>query len=650
MTRIFVFVVLSVFCLNWSAHSQDGPLPVEFFADRPAAELVSLSPDGSMIAFVRNQGLEQFIVIQDLKSGEIVRATELKDVKPRRVSFATNGHVLITMSVFKGRDGLLGKGELSRLASYSVKTGKSVQLLEKVREIGFQDKLFNLTNIVGIDQNEQEVYMGAYGFGSSGTYDIFKIDLDTGNGDPVFTGVRNVRDYYVNSDGQPILRWSYSNVQDSYELEVWNGKGWQTRLRESDRGLPNGILGVSPDGLKAYTRFSNDPWSEVFEIDLLAELNEPVRPVLSAPEAETGSVLRDTAGVAIGVRHSGFLPSYTFFDDNLTIDVTKFQQQFGGAPVWLSDWSADFDQLLYRVEIALGPAVYIVQTRSTGSAVRVADANPRISTDQLGKPAPFYYTARDGAKVPSVLTLPAGGMGIDPRPLILMPHGGPESYDSVSYDWMAQVFANRGYVVLQPNFRGSTGFGRAWRNQGRGDWRGIMQTDVIDGLNALVEMGMVDKNRVCIVGASYGGYSALALAAFYPSKVGCAVAIAPVSDLPRMLAREQAVNGRASWVMEYWSEVIGDWRSEEERLAAASPARFANQVDAPVLLIHGDEDIVVPYEQSKIMYDALKKAGKAVQIKKIRKADHWLSNTIDRRIALSEAVEFVKKHAPANKP
>lgn len=644
----FLAVLVFSFSSIFASVSSANPLPIEYFADRPATEWVSISPSGETIAYIRNQENEQFLVIQTLSDGQIVRATELKDLKPLRVDFITEKYVLVYVSVFKGRDSFVGKGELSRVVSYAVETGKSVQMFENTREVGFQDKIFNLTNVVGLDEDQEHIYMAAYGFGSSRSYDVFKLSLSTGNGDPIIFGDRGLRDYFVDDDGQPILRWFYSNVQNTYRLESWKDRAWHVRLDEADRAIPSGILGVSADGSKAYTGFSDDPWGELFEIDLFGDKNTALRPVLSAPEMETDAVLRNGAGVVIGVRHAGMFPSYSFFDQDLTNDVALFQQRFPGAATVLLDWSDDLDRLLYRVDVAYGPAVYLVHSRSTDAILRAADGQPAIAPDQLGKASPFFYTARDGAKVPAVLTMPAGGMGVEPRPLILMPHGGPESHDRVGYDWMAQAFANRGYIVLQPNFRGSDGFGRAWRNEGRGDWRGIMQTDVLDGISALASMGMIDPNRTCVVGASYGGYSALAIAAFYPDQVQCAVAISPVSDLPKMLSREQAVSGRASWVMQYWTDVIGDWRTEIDRLAEASPARHAENVTAPILLVHGDEDIVVPYGQSALMLDALQEAGKEAEIVKIKNGDHWMSSSRERRETLGAAVSFVEANIPVN--
>jgi len=235
------------------------------------------------------------------------------------------------------------------------------------------------------------------------------------------------------------------------------------------------------------------------------------------------------------------------------------------------------------------------------------------------------------------------------HPTIVMPHGGPASYDAIGFDWMAQYFANRGYVVVQPNYRGSDGFGHAFRLAGHGEWgRGVMQHDVTDALTAAVNSGISDPERVCIVGGSYGGYAALAGGAFTPELYKCIAAIAPVSDLPRMIYDERRDSGRDSWVVAYWTDAIGDVKAERDRLEEISPANFAEAFRAPVLLIHGNDDTVVPYRQSKTMERALERAGKDVELVKLKGGDHWLSTSEMRLDTLRALDAFVSKHLGAN--
>jgi dipeptidyl aminopeptidase/acylaminoacyl peptidase len=226
-------------------------------------------------------------------------------------------------------------------------------------------------------------------------------------------------------------------------------------------------------------------------------------------------------------------------------------------------------------------------------------------------------------------------------PLIVMPHGGPETYDSVSFDYLAQFFASRGYLVLQPNFRGSDGFGDGHRKAGHGEWGGKMQDDITDGVNLLVKYKWADPNKVCIIGGSYGGYAALAGGAYTPDLYKCVAAIAPVADLASMLAAEKREHGRNSWVYGYWSNLIGDRSKDRARIDAVSPVNAAANFKAPVLLIHGSEDDTVPFNQSVKMEEALKRAGKTVKLVKLKGEDHFLSSSQMRLQALRELDAFV---------
>lgn len=200
---------------------------------------------------------------------------------------------------------------------------------------------------------------------------------------------------------------------------------------------------------------------------------------------------------------------------------------------------------------------------------------------------------------------------------------------------------------MQPNFRGSTGFGFALRDSGNGEWGQKMQNDVSDGVAALVAAGYVDPQRVCIMGAAYGGYSALAGGAFSPELYRCVISIAGVSDIPRMLDVEKSRYGRNHWVASYWEKIIGDSKSEKEKLKAISPTNFADNFQAPVLLIHGRDDTVVPIRQSEEMYKALKKANKEVDFVTLKGEDHWLSNSETRLALLKEVDQFLGQHNPA---
>jgi dipeptidyl aminopeptidase/acylaminoacyl peptidase len=255
----------------------------------------------------------------------------------------------------------------------------------------------------------------------------------------------------------------------------------------------------------------------------------------------------------------------------------------------------------------------------------------------------YTYKARDGADLSGYLTVPPGAPATPP-PLIVMPHGGPESRDDLSFDHWGQYFATRGYAVFQPNFRGSGGFGRAFAEAGYRQWGARMQDDVTDGVNALIASGKVDANRVCIVGASYGGYAALYGGAAQPDLYKCVVSVAGVSDLSQMMKWQKRVAGSESSRYEYWTKSIGDVQADAARLVEKSPITYAASYKPPVLLFHGELDDIVPVEQSKMMEKALKKAGANVKMILYENEDHSGWTETHSREVLSEIEAFLAAH------
>jgi dipeptidyl aminopeptidase/acylaminoacyl peptidase len=255
----------------------------------------------------------------------------------------------------------------------------------------------------------------------------------------------------------------------------------------------------------------------------------------------------------------------------------------------------------------------------------------------------FSYAARDGLSIPAYLTLPYGSSGRN-LPLVVMPHGGPEARDGGDFDGWAQFLASRGYAVLQPQFRGSAGFGKAFRDAGRRKWGLEMQHDVTDGVKHLIATGVADASRVCIVGWSYGGYSTLAGLAFSPELYKCGVAGAAVSDLPEMLDWVTKRQGRDLREDDYWTLVIGHRMADHDRLVATSPARHASKIRVPVLLVHGRDDTTVPIAQSEIMANALKLANKPYEFVAIDGDDHYLSKSKTGIDFLGQLERFLGQH------
>jgi dipeptidyl aminopeptidase/acylaminoacyl peptidase len=274
------------------------------------------------------------------------------------------------------------------------------------------------------------------------------------------------------------------------------------------------------------------------------------------------------------------------------------------------------------------------------SIAKIGARHTSIEAAYVGQVKPFTYTARDGMTIPAYLTLPPGSPGKN-LPLVVMPHGGPHARDTaVFYPW-AQFLASRGYAVLQPQFRGSSGFGARHLEAGKFQWGLAMQNDVTDGVKHLIANGTADASKVCIYGWSYGGYAAMAGLTLTPELYKCGVAGAGISDLLLFLGdntRWSEDRGK------FWKDYIGSPNADRDRLIATSPIKQVGRIRVPLLLIHPKDDTVVPLRQSTMMAEAMRAAGKPVEYIELDGDDHWLSRTSTSRRVLRELERFLALH------
>jgi dipeptidyl aminopeptidase/acylaminoacyl peptidase len=314
--------------------------------------------------------------------------------------------------------------------------------------------------------------------------------------------------------------------------------------------------------------------------------------------------------------------------------------------VTLESWSDNRKQVVVKVQGPKTGAAYMFVDLAAGRASMVDDIQTGLGPDEISTATMISYKAADGLEIPAILTLPKGR---DPKslPLVVMPHGGPQSFDTLDFDWWSQALASRGYAVLQPNFRGSDGYGPAFTAAGYGEWGRKMQTDLSDGVTHLAGQGIIDPKRVCIAGGSYGGYAALAGVALQPGVYRCAVAVSGISDLHRFLMWKRGnLGGGRNDTLRFWRRFMGVEGEDESGLGAYSPALQVAAIKAPVLLIHGKDDLVVPFEQTQLMADALTAAGKPVELVTLKAEDHGLSRGATRIQMLQATVDFLEKNNP----
>ncbi len=289
----------------------------------------------------------------------------------------------------------------------------------------------------------------------------------------------------------------------------------------------------------------------------------------------------------------------------------------------------------------VNPGVWYIFDRAAGTLRPVAMHNAQVDAARMRPMEAITYPARDGLTIPAYLTRPAGKSG--PQPMVVMIHGGPAVRDHWGWDTGPQLLAAHGYAVFQPQFRGSTGFGRTFAEAGFGQWGLAMQDDITDGVNHLVRQGIADPRRICIYGASYGGYAALWGLVKTPELYRCGVSFAGVVDLEYMFSDNSDVND-SKLGREFSRLTIGDPKRSKEQFAAVSPLKQAHRIQAPLLLMHGAEDRRVPIAHSKLLMKELTLHGKPFEWHEFEQEGHGLGLVRNERIYYEKLIKFLDQH------
>ncbi|MGJ8537190.1 MAG: alpha/beta hydrolase family protein [Parasphingopyxis sp.] len=357
--------------------------------------------------------------------------------------------------------------------------------------------------------------------------------------------------------------------------------------------------------------------------------------VFAHPRVDVGRLARlGRRQRVIGVGYSEDESVIEYFDPEYQALHSALSSALPGNPnITFLGASDDESRLLVQASSDTEPGRFYVFDKAAGALNEILLARPQLEGVQLATVRPIRYPAADGTMIPGYLTLPPGG-GETGLPAIVMPHGGPESRSILRFDWLAQFYAHQGYAVLQPNFRGSYGYGEGWLvTNGFQSWETAIG-DVNDGARWLVSEGIANADQLAAVGWSYGGYAALQSGVYEPGLFKAIVAIAPVTDLPALRQDSMAFsNGRN----------VSEYLGSGPHLVAGSPARHADRMAAPVLLFHGDQDINVDIGQSRRMHDRLGDAGNSSELIVYEGLDHGLRDSAVRTQMLERSDAFLRE-------
>lgn len=615
---------------------------LEDYAAEPVVSMVTVSPKGNLVAFRRQQDGTDLLIVYSLTEKKMVTGLSLEKINPRSMYFLDQSKIVLVASNEKRLNGFRGIHDISTAFCLDLKDNSVKQLLTPGDRIYLGQT--GLGHIVGTADGN--VYMPAYvgegKYDQSPRYSLMRVELSSPKRPKeAIRGSDFTIDYFLGKKGKLLAREDYNNKTNEHQILVKKDGKWQPIFSQTTNIRDVGFEGLRPDykGLVALDESEDTGHTEYYNFSL--EDGKFYRTGWGRDDADIDHVLQDINRVVHGIKYSGFTPSYKMLDEKLNTRIQSIVDRFPDHTVVISDWSPDWKHLIIFVEGSSNPGSFYLF--SEGQAPRkIAQRYDNFTEDDVNPLGKLTIKASDGLVIPTLVTIPKDKVNnLKNLPAVMLPHGGPASYDTIGFRWLPQALANAGYLVIQPQFRGSKGFGAAHELAGYGEWGGKMQKDLTDTLDALIKKGIVDRDRVCIAGGSYGGYAALAGGAFTPDLYKCVVSFNGVSDIPSMLRKEEHDYGDDNWVVSYWENVIANGKAEKDFVEKISPANSAETFKAPVLLLHGTRDDTVAYSQSKKMYNALKRAHKEVKLVKLNKENHHLEKPENRLILLNEVVAFI---------
>jgi len=620
------------------------PPPLEAYGRLPIFDLMQLSPEGTRAAARYTDDGVDVVVTLDVATGKFTSGANAEEVNPRRLRFVNEEQLILVAGRTVRTWNVRHDFDYSTAYSFDSRTNEVRVLLRHARDLyPYQS---GLGRVIGRDASTDTIFMPAYIGSTRPVNGIYAVKPSIRRDTIVARGNSDTIDWFLDAEGKPIVREDFDDDDNLHSIWAVDERGKDEKLLyELETDIPAiGVVGLSADRQSLVVLQSSQATGGTAYYLMSIADGSISGPVLHREGVEVERVISDINRVVYGVEYAGFLPSYSFFDKGLEARVNVIQDRLPDMAARLVSWDDAFDKLLFAVEGGITSGAYLVFERDNPMPVVLGHFRPDITEEFVAPVEITEYTARDGMTIPALVTARTDVRETGNAPLVVLPHGGPEAHDTYGFDWMAQFFASRGYVVLQPQFRGSDGFGYDHLVAGQGEWGGMMQTDIDDGVAFLIDAGVANPERVCIVGASYGGYAALAAGAFSPHLYKCVAAIAPVTDLPRKMRRARAEHGGDDWVLDYWESLYGAEMSEKDTLRSISPVYHAEAFAAPVLLIHGEKDTVVDIDQSRAMHKALRKADKDVEFVRLKGEDHWLTQEQTRIEALQTVAAFIDEH------
>jgi dipeptidyl aminopeptidase/acylaminoacyl peptidase len=601
---------------------QPRVIPMEDFFRNPEVARFDLSPNGEYLSFLKPWNSRLNVYVRRIGDSASTRVTSATEQDIFYYFWANDGQIVYLQDKFGDENyhlfiaGIDGSGERDLTPFDSVK----VRMVDDLEDI--EDEM-----IISMNRRDPRVF------------DVYRIILSTGELQLIAENPGNIAGWMTDHDGKLRVAVSIDGLdvgllyrkteQDTFEL-----------LEKHDfrDELSPELFTYDNKGLYVLSNLDRDKLA-LYRYD--PEKRKLGKLIYENPDVDVaGPILSRKRKKLTGVYYITDKVSYAFLDDWRARLQAELEALIPDKEVRVAALSRDETKALVVAYGDRTHGVYYYYEPETKKFMKLADVSPWLKEDELAEMKPVTYLTRDSLTIHGYLTLP---VGVEPRnlPVVMLIHGGPQARDLWRFDPEAQFLANRGYAVLQPNFRGSTGYGKRFTNLGLGEWGRKMQDDISDGVKWLIDQGIADPKRVGIYGGSYGGYATLAGLAFTPELYACGIDYIGPSNLMTFM----------NTIPPYWEqsraimyEAVGDPDKDRERLEAASPLFHVDSIRAPLFVAQGANDPRVKQAESDQMVEALRARGVEVEYMLKENEGHGFANE-ENRFDFYRAMElFLARH------
>ena len=630
---LFFGLVLISSNSSFAAKTTAKQIPMRDFFKNPLESSHMISPDGTRLALLKPWESRMNVFVRDLKFDEKIDSSEVKsadkqitEVKDRDISrFFWKGNNTIIFS----RD--FGGDENDHVFSANLKTGKIVDLtpFEKTK-VMLLDDLDDISEAdILIQHNRRDPKV----------FDVYRMNTLTGASSMVAQNPGQITEWLTDHKGQVrvALEAEGSNTNVLYrdsEAQKFR-KLFTLSYKESFEPM---VFTADNKNVLVISNIGRDKGTLV---EFNPRTNKEQKLIFQHPDVDVRSInFSKKRKILISATIETWKAQKVFFDPLIEKIYNRIADQLGKQDILSVNFDKNEEKFIVRTysDRSMGN-VYFYDSKKD-NLKKITTMAPWIPEEEMAEVKPIQYQSRDGLTIHGYLTLPKGDK--DRKwPLIVNPHGGPWARDTWRYNSQVQFLANRGYAVFQMNFRGSTGYGKKFLEASYKQWGKKMLDDVTDGVNWLIEKGVVNKKRICIYGGSYGGYKTLAALAFTPEIYACGVDYVGVSNL---LTFMKTIPPYWTTELEKMYEMVGDPEKDKEQLIATSPALQANKIKAPLLVVQGAKDPRVNKAESDQMVEALRKRGVEVPYLVKENEGHGFRNE-ENRFEFYETMEkFLAKH------